>query len=275
MPDEDKDKRTAQPGSDPGKDTATPGAEPGKKEGASDAGTPPAGDKELPFDKHPKWQAARKAEKFLEDLMDANDLESVEDLVSLVESGKSLKTIQVTPDQLEGLIKKSQTLEKYEAYWKDQDEKKRRDLEEPSQTVARLEKQVEELKSGQKTKEEAAKKVQEAKKLWENYDSEVTKIFDVMEDIPADARKFYTLFMGVNNPASSVDFTNKKAIKEAAQEARKTVDSIMEYAIKQFVDGKRKIPTVPPVTPAASETPKIKNLREARKIMIEHASKFP
>jgi len=274
MVDEDKDQRTADPGSDPGTEHGkVAGAEPAKKEGASD--TPSPEGEKLPFDQHPKWKAARAAEKSLQEIMTANELESLEDLVQLVVTGKELKGKQIDVDQLDTLLKKAQTLERYELYWKEQEEQKRRSEEDPTQTIARLEKQLKDLSEGQRGKEQQAQKAQEAKKLWESYDSEVTKIFETIEDIPPEARKFYTFFMGVNNPASNVDFTDKKAIKQAAAEARKIVDDLMEYAIKQYVDGKRKIPTVPGSAGTPSVSPKIKNLREARKIMLEQASKFP
>ena len=130
MADEDKDQRTADPGSDPGTEHGkVTGAEPVKKEGASDTLTP-EGEKSLPFDKDPKWKAARTAEKALQDIMAANEIENLEDLVQLVIAGKELKGKQLNPDQLDSLLKKAQTLEKYEAYWQQQEEIKRRTEEE-------------------------------------------------------------------------------------------------------------------------------------------------
>lgn len=270
-----KDQKTAISGSEPGKDGKVPGAEPGKKEGEVVAGQPSAGDDALPFDKHPKWQAARKAEKALQELMTANEIESIEDLVTLVVTGKEVKGKQVNIDQLDTLIKKASKLDQYEAYWQQQEEEKRRAAEDPAETIARLEKKLKDLTEGEKNKELQTQKANEAKQLWAAYDSEVSKIFQTMEDLPPEVQKACTLFMGVDNPASNVNFTDKKAIKAAAQEARKAVEGIMDFAIKQYIAGKREIPKVPGAASAAAQTPVIKNLRDARRIMAEQVSKLP
>ena len=77
-----------------------------------------------PWHKDPRFKNDLGLLKAAKSLMEKNGLESVDDLVELAESGKKVKGKQVDLDRLEEIQKKAEELDKYEAYWKDQEEKK-------------------------------------------------------------------------------------------------------------------------------------------------------
>lgn len=268
-----KDKGTAQPGSEPGDKTAQAGAVPAGQEGAKEGATPGAEEK-LPFDQHPKWKAARQAEQKLQEIMEANDCESVEDLVTLVASGKVLVGRQLNEEQLDKLMKSAETLERYEAYWKEQEEKDRRSKEDPADTIARLEREKKALQDGQRTKEQQAEHKKQLEEQWANYDRQVLTFIESDPEIPEEYRGIVAYAAGVKNEASSIDFTDKKAIKTAVQKIWKRIKDYEDLVIKRYIDGKTKIPKVPSAAGGSPEqkTP-VKNLREARKIMLEQLSR--
>ena len=278
MADEDKTQGTAKPGSEPGKDGKESGAGPDKQgtEAKQAAGSSAAGEEKLPFDQHPKWKAARAAEKALQDLMEANSLDSVDELVELVESGKTTKGKlgQVSESKLEELMTKAATLEKYEAYWRDQEEKNRRQTEDPEQTIKRLEAEKRALMAKKDEEKERAKLAEETKKIWDSFDREVETLVDAVEDVPKALKPFYVQFFGVKNPASTVDFKDKRAIRKMVADGLKVIDAYNQEVIRNYVGGKKQIPNVPSTEGASTEKPKVKGLRDAARIMRETLGKL-
>src|SRR4030042_3499216 len=175
MPDEPKS--TALPGSEPGKEGTQPPA-PSTDKTAQVAGSQPGEKKEesLPWDKDPRWKSARKAEQQLQSMVKANDLESIDDLVELVETGVRIRGKQVDVDELDSLIEKAKTLDKYEAYWKDQEEHRKRGEEDPQDTIKRLDDERKAKNREEKDRIEREKQAEKAKMYAEAYDSEVKKL---------------------------------------------------------------------------------------------------
>ncbi len=272
MPEEIKG--TAQPGSDPGKDTAKAGAEPAKdKEGASVA-QPPGGDKDLPFDKHPKWQSARKAEKQFNELLEANDCDSVEDLLEVIEAGNLVRVRGISKDKLDEIVKKATTLDQYETYWKQQEELNKRGQEDPQDTIRRLEHELNARNMTVKEREAREKADVEAKQTADAYDNEVTKLIGAAETLPENEREFVIKFFGVDNPANEIDIRNRKEIKRVVSEGLKWLEDYKQTVIQNYLAGKSGIPKIPSSQIPGSETPpKIKNLEDARNRLAEQARK--
>lgn len=272
----DPTKGTAQPASGAGS-TATPGAEPGK---AIPGATPPAtptgeGEKPAPYDQDPKWKAARAAEKQLQDLLKANDCDTVEELLELVDLGQAVLTRGLKPDQLDQMVEKAKTLDKYEAYWKDEEEKRRRSEETPDQTLQRLEGEKKTLEQRQREDTDRKKMAEHARMAAEAYDSEVKKIIDLAEAVPEAERPFFYQFFGVGNPASQIDITDRKVVRQTVKDGLKILEDFKQSIIKNYLASKGELPRVP--SAQGSPTPgKVgpKNLREARKMALESVQKF-
>ena len=265
--------KTAEVGSEPTKDTAKGGAVP-SEEGKT--GTPSTGEeKPPPFDKDPRWKSARQAEAQLQSLLKANDLDTVDELVEIVDAGNALRGRQISSEDLDGLVERAETLKKYEAYWKDQEERKKREEEDPHDTLKRLDEEKKELLRREREREDKQKQVEKSRQYAEAYDSEVTKLVSTFEDVPESEKPFVEEFFGVNNPASSLDITDRKAIRSMVTEGRKRFEELRQTIIKNYVAGKSGVVHVPSSTGQSAETvTKIKNLREARKAFLDQSSKI-
>lgn len=226
--------------------------------------------KPLPFDQHPKWKSARLAEKKLTEILNANDLTDIEELVELVESGRKVKGRLADVDALDDIIQKALTLERYETYWNEQDELKKREDEDPNDTIKRLEQR---LKDKDKTIEQTEKEKQdinEAKHAIKFYESEVGDIVKEIETISKDQRPFILEFFGINNPSNEIDITDKKAIKRIVSDGVKKLETFKQQIIKDYLSGKEAIPRISSASVGGEPgKPKVM-MKDARKALSEY-----
>ncbi|MFA5377331.1 MAG: hypothetical protein WC455_16390 [Dehalococcoidia bacterium] len=225
--------------------------------------------KPLPWDQQPKWKAARQAEKKLSELLKANDLVDADDLLDLVKHGKAIKGKLADLNSIDDILAKATRLEKYEAYWKEQEEKKRREVEDPDQTIARLESELKRKNKDDRDKEEKRKEAERAKQAISGYESEVSALVSET-DIPKEQQGFILEFFGVGNPANDIDITDRKAIKRLIADGIKKKEAYDQAIIQAYIKGKDGIPKVGSSdTAAPSENkPKIM-LKDARKMFAE------
>jgi hypothetical protein len=266
------DEKTAAPGSDPGTGGKGPDTPTGDDEGKKALGTPSPDEveldengKPLPFDKHPKWIAARQAEKKLQALMGDNDVETIEDLVELVQSGRKVIG-KVNLDSLDTILEESATLRKYQEYWERQKEAERTEGEEPEDRATRLAEENAALKR-EKAQQVA---IEENKKVIETFYSTVREsIKEALPDLPKEQSKFLEEFMGVDNPAVDVDITNKVLLNKAIRNGIKTFEKFKSQIIKDYLAGKEKIVDVQRTdTGGVQKTGEVKTLKDARKTFL-------
>lgn len=257
------------------KETAASGSEPENK-GAND-GVPPAetdvelgeDGKPLPFDQHPKWKSARLAEKKINEILQNNGLKDLDDLIELVDSGKTVKGKVGDIELLDEIIAKALTLEKYEAYWKEQEELKKKEDEDPEQTIKRLEQELKERDKKVKQIEEGNKEVREAKKAIKFYETEVNDMINDMENISKDQRSFVMEFLGVNNLSNEIDITDRKAIKGLVSGGVRKFEALKQQIIKDYIAGKEAVPKMgSAATGGEPDKPKVM-LKDARKALRE------
>lgn len=259
---------------DEAKNTEAAGAVPADKGQVSDSPTEKEGseaksesspdevvkDKEgkpLPYDQQPKWKKARAAEKKLDSLLKANDLEDPDDLLDLVQRGKMVKGKLADLNQLDEIIAKANKLNQYETYWASEAEKRRRETEDPETRAERAERERDDLKSEKQRQAFDRQQAENAKAAIDGYDSEVKSLIKEME-MPKDQQGFILEFMGVGNPANDIDITDKKAIKRLVAEAAKKKDSYDQAVIAGYLKGKGQIPKVGSAQTGAPELDKPK-----------------
>jgi len=257
------------------KGTAVSGSEPEDK-GAS-SGIPPAGTdveldengKPLPFDQHPKWKSARMAEKKLQQILEANDLSDIDDLVELVNSGKIVKGKLGDLELLDEIIEKALTLEKYEAYWNEQENLKRKQGENPEDTIKRLEQELKEKDRKVKQIEESDEEIKQAKEAIKFYETEVSDLLGNVDNISKDQMPFLKEFLGIDNLSNEIDITDRRAIKGLVAGGIRKFEALKQQIIKDYRDGKETIPKIGSAgTGAEPEKPKIM-LKDARKALRE------
>lgn len=214
--------------------------------------------KEEAIDPKAYKQASEAATK-LDNLLKANDLEDVDELVALLESGKKVHGKAVDLDKLDEIIKKATTLDQYEKYWEDE-RKKGETLE---QRLARLEKENKALHSKTETEEKAKREGDESRKAIDFYENEIKTSIGSMEGLSDSERAFLSWSLGVGNECNDISITDKRQIKRVVNSGTKKytelVKSVKEEGIKEYLAGKREIPIVPSggESPAAS-TPDLK-----------------
>jgi ribosomal protein L7Ae-like RNA K-turn-binding protein len=229
--------------------------------------------KPLPFDKDPKWKAARQAERTLQGLMTELEVEDVDELKELLLSGKQVSG-KVDLAKLDAIIAKAETLEKYEAYWASQEEMARRAEEDPEVTADRLTRENAELKRQSQLKEAA----EVNKRSLEDYDRTVkTGVKELLPDLSKDQMEFVLLALGVDNPALDIDLKDKMAVAKAVKSTVKRFDALRQSIIKNALEGKGLIPDIPrggsgegPI----SNTGEPKTLKESRRMFLGLAGKI-
>ena len=272
MSDEEKTAKAGAEPADKGQEPDSPtGEEKETKEATADSSPEVEMDKDgkpLPWNQQSKWKSARQAEKKLNELLKANDLEDPDDLIELVNSGKVVKGKLTDLNQLDELTAKAAKLDKYEAYWKEQEEQKRRADEYPEQTIARLEKELKQKENAEKNKEAQHREAEAAKQAINSFEREVTGLIQEKE-IPKEQQGFVLKFFGVGNQANEIDITDRKAIKKLIQDGIKDKEAYDQAIIKAYREGKINIPKIGTATTAPmGEKPKIM-LKDARKALLE------
>jgi hypothetical protein len=213
--------------------------------------------KPLPFDKHPKWQSARAAEKRVNDILEKAGLESLDDLESEIDSGRSIKEVLGQKDANQ-LIKDANRLKEIEAYWAEQEQLKLEEEEEPEDTIARLKKEKAEIKNSvqQSRKVEAEQKaaIEALDKFADVVDISVTKAG--FEGEKADLVKE---FLGVDNAFNEVDISDPNAVRGMVNSGIKKLGQIIktieQNAVDAYAKGKGEIIPISPSEPAPDTKP--------------------
>ena len=223
--------------------------------------------KPLPFNENPKWKSARQAEKKLNAVLEANELDSIEDLVELVQSGKKMAGKGLDEDALEDLISKARKMEEVEEYWATQRELQKRAEEGPDETAARLERENQELKRRLSGKDE----VDSSKRALETFEKKSrTFLENSIKDLDKEERDALEFFMGVGHPFGEIDITNEAQVSKMGKQVIKKIQDIEQRAIKKYVAGKKELLHVGSTsTPAAPANDGIRNMKQARNAMAD------
>ena len=216
-------------------------------------------------------------------ILDEYDMD-LDDLKDSLAEDKSLKDLIGGRDAkaIEAEFKKAETLDKYNEYWANEKEAKKREGEDESDTVQRLEKEAAELRRDLRGKEKAetdrqTKDDQKAadKKALSKFGKAVNDILDA-GDIPDNVKPYMKKYLGVNNPFNEIDLNSKRQTKAMVKEGVEAFSKLEQAIIKNYKAGKTVIPKVKetdtdvPVT----KNKKIKNTKDARKVMAEAVNKL-
>ena len=224
----------------------------------------PAGDDEkpAPYDKDPKWLAARAAEKSLQDVLTENDIEDVEELKTMLKSGLTIKEIVGDRDAKQ-LIQDADTLKKYNAYWAEQERLKEDEDLDPDERAEKYKSELEGFKREQSDKQADKANIEAGKQAIENYNSRIESVVD--KSLDGDAAEMGKRYLGVNNPFNNVDISDPKAVKAMATEGiakfSTFLEKVRQTAIDDYAAGKSKIiPITSTDAPEGSPSAKKKEL---------------
>ena len=210
------------------------------------------------------------------ELLDEWGLESPADLKEFVATMHDLKG-KIGDQDLDELMEKASTLTKYQQQWAKQEKEKLKEKETPEETIARLEKENEELDLKRKKDSEKTQAVQGAKKAIEGFNSTVSSVIESDKAIPKTWHKYVSEFMGVNNPVNEVNIEDKAAVRRVAKEGLKKMNAFAQLIVNEYRAGKLEIPVVTKTETPATDAVKpkgAKNLRDARRLMHESMQGF-
>lgn len=264
--------------------TENAGAEPGNTESTEKTGAEPVLDakaesstENVPWNKDPRFQEFNKNRKEwtashekLQKILKANNLEDPDDLDDIVDKGLKVKGKAVDVDRIDELVKDSQLLKQYQAYWAEQEEKKRRETEDPDSTIARLEGMLKSKNVKEQQRDYERHQAEQAKQAIQGYDNEVKNLIKEME-MPKDQQGFILEFMGVGNPANDIDITDRKAIKRLVVDASKKKAAYDQAVIANYLKGKGVVPKVGSSSTGAPETrqPQKSTFKDLRRQFLE------
>lgn len=254
------------------------------KDAKVDSSTTPDAKKEessdsVPWHNDPRFKQDLKLLKAVKSLVEANGLEDVSELTDLVESGKKVHGKQVDLDKLDEILAKASKLDQYQKHWETQEELRKRGMETPEQTIARLQAEREAERSERSRREQTETEAANAKKAVMFYESEIKNQLDDLEGLSADEKGFLSYTLGVGNECNDINITDKRAIKRILNDSVKKynnlVKSIKEQAIKEYREGKASIPSVSSTdgSAAATKTEPPKGLKGMRNAFAEMMKK--
>jgi hypothetical protein len=228
--------------------------------------------KPLPWDQQPKWKAARQAEKRLNALLKANDLDDPDDLEDLVKSGKVVKGKLSDLNSIDEILAKSAKLDSYEAYWAAEKAKHQKATEDPSERADRLERELEGEKGRKRFEENQKRQMEQTKQAISNYEKEVQTLIGEI-GVPKDQSPFILELFGVGNPSNDVDITDRKAIKKLVADGVKRLDAFKQSVIADYLKEKKGIVKTGQGSEAVTgEKPVQTNLKTMRKSLHEQMS---
>jgi hypothetical protein len=223
-------------------DAASKAGEPAAPEdetGTEEAGTETE-EKPAPYDQDPKWLAARQAEKNLQEILNENDIEDVEELKTMLNSGLKLSEILGDRDAQQ-LITDADTLKNYNEYWAEQKRLKEEETLDPDERADKYKKELDDFKQEQAAKESAHEQVEGAKDAIKGFNDRVEGVIET-EGFDEGTAEIAKMFLGVNNPFNEVDIFDKKAVGSMAADGiekfKAFVANVRQQAIDEYAAGK-------------------------------------
>jgi len=222
------------------------------------------------FDKNPKWIAARAVEKQTQDLLASHGYESLEDLTSDLAKGKDV-IAAIGDRDVNTIISNSETLDKYNAHWAEQEAQRTTEDFTPEDKVAVLEKKLNDFLDGAQQEKQAATAKEQNEQALNGFKSEVNSYLAKNENIPEEYRPFIAEFSGVDNRFNDIEnIADKTQVRSMMNANSKKFQDFEQAVIKRYIDGKIKIPVISETTPADT-TPKrdpIKNIEQAKVVAL-------
>lgn len=246
----------------------TSGDDKGEKGGKTPA---PEVDTNVPWNKDKRFtEFLKQKEEFgkkvevLNTIMKDNDVEDLDELRTLLTSGKKVVG-KVDVEALDSLLAKAEKLDRYEDYWAQQAELEKRKGEEPDATVARLAREKEVLEGKLRQKEQAESTQQVIATFERAASSAIQELFPTADP---HEQEFMKVLLGIGNTAIDADVNDKLATNRAIKGVLKRLETHDEKVIKNYLEGKSGVPKVPRSGEDAIQQPEgIKNMKDARAAM--------
>jgi hypothetical protein len=249
------------PGTPPAE--GSPSSADGKPKGAADAGGAAAQPK-------PGGSDRPATTDFITSILDRHGLNSPEELSDFIDNLANVRNV-IGDEDPEELVKAKETLTRFNKEWEKEKRAKLREKESPEDTIARLEKELQDEQTRKSKTEARQRKVAEATRALKDYASTVSAAAATDTSIPKEYLPFLNDFMGVESPVNNVDILDRVAVKKLTKEyGIKRMNEFAQTVIKLYRDGKAEIPQVPAASnaqPPVSTENQPKTLKESRRLL--------
>jgi hypothetical protein len=231
-----------------GQQPATPPGDTTGETGASDEGTPTStkaeGEKPPPYDQDPKWKAAREAERTLNTLLEEHGYTNVDDLKTALKTGTDAEKLLRGEDP-EQVLKDAQEFRRLQQEREEEEARRLEEDELPEETVERLRKENQRLKSEREKQARAAADEQRSAQVLERYQRMVTDLVDKMDLGSKPERNLTLRLLGVENPIDALDIDDRQAVAQALREEspriQEMIKAIRQHAVDEYAAGKSKL----------------------------------
>jgi hypothetical protein len=202
-------------------------------------------------------------------ILEKHGLESPEQLGEFIDGLAGIKG-QLGESDLAEIMESHKTLQAYRKEWAKQERLKQKENESPEDTIARLERELEEKEALSAKGEQQRKQAEAAKRHITEFNATIASGIEADTSIPEEYRSFLAAVMGVKNPVNDVDIRDKAAVRKVLKTfGTKLVKDFEQAVIKRYRQGKGDLPPTPPPgggggSPVAKDT-KPKSLSEARR----------
>ena len=195
----------------------------------------------LPFDKHPKWKAARNVEKKVESVLEEYGYDSIDEMIEDLSKSQQLQEM-VGGKDVRKLLAAQEELEKIHAYWAEQELERKKEEELPDETIKRLERENLELKKIRQEEERLLEEQKRAEKIWAQYDNHITSFIDSQEDLMDAEKDFLHTLLTRDSFINDVDIENKADVKKMEKRVVSMMNNLKQKIIDSYVEGKLKLP---------------------------------
>lgn len=195
--------------------------------------------------------------------------ESLEDILTTVAAGKSLKGVLGDMDPEELLEKAG----KYDQAQTDRVAEERRILEEeeePEDTIARLKQENQDMLTSHKETQLSAKELEANQKALVDYDANVVGVVDGITDLSEPHKELMKSILSSSGPELTVDIGNKVDTTKMVKHMAEKLQAFSGKVIEDYIAGKGAVPAISPTDTAAvdakGEEPK--TIKEATKQLL-------
>jgi hypothetical protein len=215
-------------------------------------------------------EEAAEAKDALQAILDDHGYDSIDELQEEIEKGRTLANLIGDNDASE-VVKKAQTLDRYEAHWRDQARIQKRDQEDPDETIQRLESELRAERHQAQQRQVKEKTRTDAQKAIDRFNKTVVLEVEKSSGLSTKDQVFLSKHLGVDNPSQGVNIDSIADVRKMARSGVKEFKDLKQHIIREYLDGKTEVTKVGETvsTSAPAETsPKIMSLKEAKTAML-------
>lgn len=231
----------------------------GEEEAAGEQKEPESKDgeeKPPPYDRDPKWKAARAAEQKLNELLEKFALTSPDDLEEALNKGITLDQTLGEDEDIASVVKEARQFRDWKRQQTEEEAKRQEEEETPEQTIERQRRELRKLQQQEREREEQEKVRKQSERSLQRFEKAVRDIASA--EFESDTTRNLALqLLGVENPMDKVDIDDRQAVVSALKEnvprTKEAIRQVQQEAVDAYVSGTSKLVPTPKKGPETGQ----------------------